>query len=303
MKKFHLMCATAILIAVNVSAQPPAQQQGGAQRSNAGRTVEHVFKSQILGIDRAYSIYLPQSYDRSPEKSYPVLYLLHGANDNNLSWENKADLSVIQNLLSGSGESTEMIIVTPNACTTSAEGGWQGYFDTPQWKYESFFFQEFIPYIEKEYRVIADRNHRALAGLSMGGGGSAKYAQTHPDMFCAAYCISALMAIPEGGGMRSNNSNPDDPMVVLNNSVNEHSCIKFVQNADDATKEKLKTVAWFVDCGDDDPILQRNIEFVSAMKTAGIPCQFRVRDGAHTWEYWHTGLYILLPFISRNFGK
>jgi S-formylglutathione hydrolase FrmB len=65
----------------------------------------------------------------------------------------------------------------------------------------------------------------------------------------------------------------------------------------------LYLLHWFVDCGDDDFLLDRNIEFTQAMRKAGIPCQFRVRDGGHTFEYWHSALYICLPFVSRNFGK
>jgi len=62
-------------------------------------------------------------------------------------------------------------------------------------------------------------------------------------------------------------------------------------------------VQWFVDCGDDDFLLDRNIEFVQAMHRQGIPCEFRVRDGAHNSEYWHTALYTCLPFVTRCFGK
>ncbi|MDL2265830.1 esterase family protein, partial [Parabacteroides sp. OttesenSCG-928-G21] len=68
-------------------------------------------------------------------------------------------------------------------------------------------------------------------------------------------------------------------------------------------KEELRSVVWYVDCGDDDFLLDRNIEFLQAMKAAQIPLQFRVRDGGHTWEYWHSALYTCLPFASRNFGK
>ncbi|MDR2408474.1 MAG: esterase family protein, partial [Bacteroidales bacterium] len=68
-----------------------------------------------------------------------------------------------------------------------------------------------------------------------------------------------------------------------------------------AAKEKLKTVAWFVDCGDDDFLLDRNIEFTQAMRKAGIPCEFRVRDGGHTWEYWHSALYSCLQFVTLKF--
>lgn len=297
MKKYSLTLAI-VLVSLMASAQPGVTQR---QRSDAGRSVEHVFTSSILGMDRAYNIYLPQSYDSNPDKYYPILYLLHGAWSENTAWERSMNLSAVQNMLVASGESREMIIVTPNACTTNEEGGWQGYFDTPQWMYESFFYEEFLPFIEKEYRVLADKEHRALAGLSMGGGGSAKYAQSYPDMYCAAYCMSALMTVSGAGGAGDNDTN--DPMTVLNNSVRENSCVEFVENADDATKEKLKTISWFIDCGDDDMLFDANFAFIAAMRSAGIPYQFRVRDGGHTAEYWHSGLYILLPFISRSFGE
>ena len=96
---------------------------------------------------------------------------------------------------------------------------------------------------------------------------------------------------------------PTNKMAVLTRSVQEHSCIRYVAEADDARKAQLRTVQWFVDCGDDDFLLDRNIEFFQAMRNAGIPCQFRVRDGGHTSEYWHSALYMCLPFVSRNFAK
>ena len=80
------------------------------------------------------------------------------------------------------------------------------------------------------------------------------------------------------------------------------SCVKYVTGANEEQKNELRSVAWFVDCGDDDFLLDRNIEFYHAMRQADIPCQFRVRDGGHTWEYWHSALYICLPFISRLMG-
>jgi enterochelin esterase-like enzyme len=202
--------------------------------------------------------------------------------------------------LAASGEACDMIVVMPNAGSTT-EKAMDGYFNVEGWAYEDFFFKELIPYVEKTWRVKADKQHRALAGLSMGGGGTTKYAQHHPDMFCAAYAMSALMSIPGQGAVMP--QRPGDKVSILNASVIKNSCIDFVKNADDAVKDNLRTVTWFVDCGDDDFLLDRNIEFVQAMKAAQIPVQFRVRDGGHTWEYWHSALYTALPFISRCFGK
>lgn len=256
--------------------------------------------SDILNANRSFTVYLPVSYGTQPERTYPVLYLLHGMSGVNTSWFNDQRAKDVLDQLIASGEVCEMIVVSPNA------GGnpmteWNGYFNMPGWAYEDFFYQEFLPYIEKTFRIKGDKGHRAIAGLSMGGGGATSYAQRHPDMFSSAYAISALMNIPAG----SENPTPDpkSKMNLLTKAVIENSCIRYIQEADDARKNNLKSVAWFVDCGDDDFLLDRNIEFYQAMRNAGIPCQFRVRDGGHTNEYWHTALFTVLPFVTRNFEK
>jgi len=257
--------------------------------------------SKVLDADREYTVFLPKSYDIDTSKKYPILYLLHGMMDTNAGWYERGHLKDVMDQLVASGEACEMIIVTPNAGGNIYEGAWNGYFDMPGWKYETFFYTEFLPYIEKTYRVIGDKQHRAIAGLSMGGGGTTGYAQRHSDLFSSAYAMSALMSIPEQGAAPS--QNPDDKMAILTKSVIENSCIRYVEEADDSRKNELRSVVWFVDCGDDDFLLDRNIEFFQAMRNAEIPCQFRVRDGGHTWEYWHSALYTCLPFVTRNFGK
>ena len=120
-------------------------------------------------------------------------------------------------------------------------------------------------------------------------------------MYAAVYAMSALMSLPEMGAAPA--QKPDDKMAILTKSVIENSCVDFVANADEDRIANLRTVAWFVDCGDDDFLLDRNIEFTQAMRKKKIPCQFRIRDGGHTWEYWHSALYTCLPFVTRNFGK
>ncbi len=260
--------------------------------------------SQVLKAHRAYTIYLPKSYEVAPEKKYPILYLLHGVMGTNEGWFRDQRAGEVLDQLIASGEACEMIVVSPNAGGNIYAGAWNGYFNMPGWAYEDFFYQEFLPMIESKYRVIADKQHRAIAGLSMGGGGTTSYAQRHSDMYCAAYAMSALMNIPEMGAMPSKEpANPEDKMEILNKSVREHSCIDYVLQADEARKEQLRTVQWYVDCGDDDFLLDRNIEFVQAMHRAQVPLQFRVRDGGHTNEYWHTALFTCLPFVSRCFGK
>ena len=260
--------------------------------------------SKVLKAHRAYTIYLPKSYEVNPEKKYPILYLLHGVMGTNEGWFRDQRAGEVLDQLIASGEACDMIVVSPNAGGNIYAGVWNGYFNMPGWAYEDFFYQEFLPYFESKYRVIGDKQHRAIAGLSMGGGGTTSYAQRHSELYCAAYAMSALMNIPEFGAMPSKEpANPEDKMEILNKSVREHSCIDYVLQADDTRKEQLRSVQWYVDCGDDDFLLDRNIEFVQAMHRAQIPLQFRVRDGGHTNEYWHTALFTCLPFVSRCFGK
>lgn len=266
------------------------------------RVVTDSIYSRVLKTHRAYTVYLPKSYDTGTDSKYPVLYLLHGMSGVNTSWFNDQRVKDVMDQLTASGEVCEMIIVSPNA-GGNPETCWNGYFNMPGWAYEEFFYEEFMPYIEKTYRVAGDRRHRAIAGLSMGGGGATSYAQRYPGLYCAAYAMSALMNIPVSGEAAGKDPDPANKMAVLTRSVQEHSCIRYVAEADEERKAALRTVRWFVDCGDDDFLLDRNIEFFQAMRDAGIPCQFRVRDGGHTNEYWHSALYTCLPFISRCFAE
>ena len=112
--------------------------------------------------------------------------------------------------------------------------------------------------------------------------------------------MSALMHLPpaDEDGVKEGNR-----MALLVDAVYRLSCVDYVVQADEARKKELRTVQWFVDCGDDDFLFDCNLDFYQAMRRVHIPCQLRVRDGGHTWEYWHSALYIALPWVSRQFGK
>lgn len=293
MKKIIILAIVHCLI-INIHAQ---DWEKGPESKVDTKTIH----SNILKADREYSIFLPKSYEVNKNRKYPVLYLLHGMLDTNKGWYDRGHLKDVMDQLVASGEACEMIIVTPNAGGNIFEGVWNGYFNMPEWNYEQFFYEEFKPYIEKNYRIIGDKEHCAIAGLSMGGGGATSYGLRYPHLYSSVYAMSALMSIPEEGAHPS--EKPDDKMAILTRSVIEHSCIKYVEDADNPRKEQLRSVKWFIDCGDDDFLLDRNIEFTQAMRKAQIPYEFRIRDGGHTWEYWHSALYICLPFVSRNFSK
>ena len=114
--------------------------------SQGGKVIDQLsLKSEILGSERKYAIYLPSDYDYS-NREYPVLYLLHGAGDDHTGWVQFGEVKSIADKTNKEGLSTSMIIVMPDAQT-----GKRGYFNDidNNWNYEDFFFQEFIPFIEK----------------------------------------------------------------------------------------------------------------------------------------------------------
>ena len=96
-------------------------------------------------------------------------------------------------------------------------------------------------------------------------------------------------------------SDVKDKFYEVCQAVREHSALDFLDRADAATLERLRTVAWFVDCGEDDFLFHLSIAFHTKMKQAGVHSELRVRDGVHNWEYWHLALRLSLPFASRNF--
>src|SRR5690606_17763353 len=145
--------------------------------------------SAVLKSDRKFAVYLPPDYETS-ERSYPVLYLLHGAGDDQTGWVQFGEVLHIADKAIKEGTATAMIIVMPDANTER-----RGYFNDIKgdWNYEDFFFEELIPHIEKPYRAKTEKRYRAIAGLSMGGGGTFMYALHRPEMFSAAAPLSAYV--------------------------------------------------------------------------------------------------------------
>lgn len=268
--------------------------QISAQGKEFPVVLECEMQSEILGCTKKYCVYLPQGYSNE-NRMFPVLYLLHGLTDTHTAWRDKGNVQDIATEIIRSGKAQEMIIVMPDAGTT-----YDGYFNCDGWCYEDFFFQEFIPHIESTYRVVPDRQHRAIAGLSMGGGGTTWYAINHGEMFSAAYAMSALMGLVENSWITRD---PDARRRVFMESAVANNNITAIENATKELCAEIAKVRWFIDVGDDDFLFDNNMEFIKAMRSKRIPYQLRVREGGHTWQYWQQALYIALPFVSESFGK
>jgi enterochelin esterase-like enzyme len=256
-------------------------------------------KSEILNMERKYAIYLPPDYETS-QRSYPVLYLLHGAGGDHRTWVQSGEVQHITDKGINSGKVTPMIIVMPDAGEAS---GIRGYINDPagEWRYEDFFFNEFLPYIENTYRIKSKKRYRAISGLSMGGGGTFHYALHRPDLFQSACPLSAA----------ARTIDRDRIQVFMNRrgmaQASEEQIDQWVKKYDihglieNMPEDQKKAVRWYIDCGDDDFLYEGNSLVHISMRKNEIPHEYRVRDGQHTWTYWRQALPDVLNFVSIGF--
>jgi enterochelin esterase-like enzyme len=286
MKKI-LMFLAVVSVAVSLMAQ-------------TGKVYDNLsMNSKILKMERKYSVYLPPDYETS-QRSYPVLYLLHGSGDDQTGWVQFGEILTIADEAIKTGKSTAMVIVMPDANT-----GKKGYVNDikGEWRYEDFFFQEFMPYIEKTYRIKAEKRYRAVSGLSMGGEGTFIYALHHPELFSAACPLSAAtgpLKIEDLNKYRLWPATENIPDSVKLAYFNRYSVLSLVQNMPDDQK---KAVRWYIDCGDDDFLYEGNALVHIAMRKKEIPHECRMREGGHTWTYWRASLPEVLGFVSMGFHQ
>ncbi len=300
-------------------------------------SVEHcTMSSDILGVNKEFSIYLPAGYEIGSgsvdkftseagesaggkagseaekaesvigdkagseinEKRYPVLYLLHPGGGTHEIWISSGQLPQIADDAIRSGMSLPMIIVMPDA---SGEGEFHlgkhmGFFSVPSWDYEAYIHKELIPLIDSTYRTLADKQHRAVTGVSMGGEAAIAYGQKYSDYYGSACAISGLLGHTERSQLSKSDKDYADSLANNNPSL-------FVENATDDVVERLKTVRWYTDCADNDYVYEGNIQFFLAMKEKGIPMDYRMRSGVHGWYYWITGMAPIFQFLSIGFAK
>lgn len=261
-------------------------------------------KSTTLGKEVEYSIYLPADYDQSSRR-YPVLYLLHGFSDDETGWTQFGETKMIADKTFEKGEMTAMIIVMPDAGIT-----WYANSADGKAKYEDFFVNELIPFIDGTYRTRTLKQYRAIAGLSMGGYGTCLIAMKHPDLFSAAVPLSAgiftdqevidmpdenwnnVFGAPFGKDLKGKER--------LTAHLQKNSILQIVRNGN---AEELKKVKYYIDCGDDDFLIKGNMELHAAMIDKKIPHEFRVRDGVHNWTYWRTALPEVFRFVTESFHR
>jgi len=282
-----------LLILLSMSLALPVISQTGKVMDNLS------MPSKILKMERKYAIYLPPDYESS-QRSYPVLYLLHGAGDDQTGWVQFGEILNIADKAINEGKATSMIVIMPDANT-----GKRGYVNDIKgdWRYEDFFFDEFMPFVEKTYRIKGEKRYRAIAGLSMGGEGTFIYALHHPELFSAACPLSAATGPASIDDMKNyrlwqNTENVSDAEKKA--YFEKYSVLSLLNNMKD---EQKKAVRWYIDCGDDDFLYEGNSLAHIAMRKKEIPHEYRTRDGGHTWTYWRTALPTVLEFVSMSFHQ
>ncbi len=251
-------------------------------------------KSEILGKEMKAAVYLPDGY-ASSQRSYPVLYLLHGYSDDQTGWVQFGEVQRIADQAIADGRAAPMIIVMPDAGVTWYANDLKG-----QYRFEDYFFAELIPSIESTYHCRTNREFRAVAGLSMGGMGAFMYAMRHPDLFASSCPLSAALWDREAMTKRMKLSEQGEPEEKVNAFLDRYCPVTLAERLPEGQK---KAVRLYIDCGDDDFLSADNSRMHVLLMEKKIPHEFRMRDGGHSWEYWRTALPSVLEFVSATFRR
>ena len=255
------------------SKEQPAPPKGfDARRDGIARgkmeTVE--YDSKTVGAKRRMLIYTPPGY--SKDRKYPVLYLLHGIGDDETGWHQRGSAAVIIDNLIADKKIVPMIVVMPNgraATDVSVSSPRDKQFPAFA-AFEDDLLKDLIPYVESHYAVQADRAHRALAGLSMGGGQSLNFGLNNLDKFAWV-----------GGFSSAPNTKPAAALIK--------------DHAEAAKKLRLLYVA----CGDQDRLLRTSEAVHKMLEEKNVPHVWNVDGHAHDPTEWRNNLFYFLQRVFR----
>ncbi len=288
--KVSILSAIVLLVAFSVNAQvlPSVNSNSTAQN----------FKlvSKSMNREMPYQVILPANYETAKDKRFAVVYLLHGLFGHFNNWSEKTNLSEY-------AKNYEYILVMPEG-----NNGW--YVDSvtvPNDRYETYIADELIGEVDKKFRTIADKQHRAIGGLSMGGYGALKFGIKYPDKFILAGSFSGAVSI---AGFKTKEELP----ALVRNSV-----IATFGDADSETKksndifkiiaempkEKVAALPFlYLDCGTEDELglLAANKQFADVLTKQKVPHEFRQLPGKHNWKFWDSQVDEFLR-IGKRFIK
>lgn len=276
MKRLAIFLAVSAIACFGAVAQPvpsmPPNFNVVKENIARGKIDTISYKSKTVGSTRRALIYTPPGY--SKKKKYPVLYLLHGIGGDEKEWLNGGQPQVILDNLYAENKIEPMIVVLPNGRAMKDDRA-TGNIMAPD-KVQAFatfekdLLNDLVPFIEKKYPVIADREHRAIAGLSMGGGQSLNFGLGNLDHFAWV-----------GGFSSAPNTKPPTELVP---DVN-------------AAKEKLKLL--FISCGASDPLISFSERTHNYLSRNNVPHIYFIEPGVHDFKVWRNGLYMFSQLIFK----
>jgi enterochelin esterase-like enzyme len=250
---------------------PPAGFDAERKDIPHGRLEMIPYDSRSVGTTRKMLVYMPPDYSR--DKKYPVLYLLHGIGGDETEWQRFARPNVLLDNLLAEGKVTPMIVVMPNGRAQKndrAEGN--VFASAPAFAaFEQDLLKDVIPTIETRYSVQADREHRALAGLSMGGGQALNFGLTHLDTFAWV-----------GGFSSAPNTKPPAQLVP------------------DPAKVREKLKLFWLACGKRDGLIDISQDMHAYLKENNVPHVWHVDGNSHDPTEWKNNLYLFVQRIFRS---
>lgn len=282
-----------------------------------GAVASVTYYSTALQKVRRMHVYTPPRYELGGG-TFPVFYLLHGAGDSDDSWTSVGRAGFILDNLIAAGKATPMILVMPAGHTSQAIGargmpptatnGGRG--SAPADEFVRDFVQDVMPYIEKNYRVIADRPHRAIAGLSMGGSQTLNIAIPHLDQFAYIGVFSSGLFAPSGRG-RGPAASSATPSMVTPASATPASPpappppafdiaweAQHLPDLDNAIGRKGLRMLWFA-TGSEDRLLPATKGTVEMFQKHGFAPSFKESGGGHTWANWRAYLNEFAPQLFK----
>ena len=239
------------------------------------------YYSNVDNSYRPLMIYTPAGYNES-KQSYPVVYIQHGGGEDHRGWMEQGRTAQIMDNLIAAGKAVPMIVVSANSNVRSRNGGfgggysWQG-----MQSFRSELIDNVIPFVEKNYRTKSDRAHRAMCGLSMGGGQSFYIGLRSPEVFANVGVFSTGMF---GGIQGASNFDLEKevPGILSNTSG-------FNKNLD----------VFFISCGEQDPRISHTRNIVKKMQDAGIKVRFNSYPGDHEWQVWRKSLQEFAQYLFK----
>lgn len=261
-------------------------------------TVEHrvadlKLNSKLMSREMPYRIIIPADYGKDETKRFPVIYLLHGLTGHYNNWTDRTKLKQYS-------EVHKFIIVTPEG-----DNGW--YADSvskPTDRYESYMVKELIPEIDKNYRTIATRDGRVIAGLSMGGFGSLKFGLKYPEMFMLVGSFSGAIGAASYTEKTAGAIGKSLDVVFGPDGSETRKANDIFMMVRDLTSEKSKVLPFiYQSCGTEDFLIQNNRDFLALMNEKKIPHEYREHPGGHEWKFWDDQVREFLGVVARRISK